>query len=106
MYGWGIFQHGTPSFRINDESQRRGKTNSAKQTQLILGKAFGRSTYGTQHFCIEILASPHEIKNRVVDRIIKESVDRKVPPSRITLGIGKIDSLRMPSVMIGAITTE
>ena len=100
------FRDGIPGGWINAESESCGKPHRPQQAQLILCKALGGDTDGAKNTCLQILTPSHEIENISPNWIVEESVHCEITSPCIPLGIGKGDTLRVPSIVIGSIAPE
>ncbi len=91
---------------VQAEFQGCHKTHSAQYAQVVLGKTLLRPPNGADKPGIQIPAALDKVEDRIRDRVIEQSVDRKIAPTRILFKCGEMDFARTAPVHVIALAAE
>jgi hypothetical protein len=91
---------------INCEIEPGGKPHGAEHAELVLGNASPWITDGPHHMPLQILLTTDVINHPLLQRVEKQTIDRKIPPLGIVLGVGKRHRVRMATIAVARIATK
>ena len=94
------------SFRIDIETEGAGEPDGPHDPQLILLEAIPGRAGRPDKASFEVGLAPHEIQDAVTFGVEKKCVDGEVPAQRVLAGIGELDLVRMPAVVVAGLLPE
>jgi hypothetical protein len=102
----GVLSQGPPSLRLDFEVQRGRESHAADESQFVLGKARAGIADAADDASLEVRLAADKVEDLVGEGIVEKTVDREVPPSRVTLGIRVRHGFGVAPIAVGSIGAE